>query len=169
MTLQELNRLDQDAFVEQLGDIFEHSPWVARETWKRRPFSSLDDLHRAMVEAMMQAPHRQQLELMRAHPQLTGRVADQRDLTDASRGEQASAGLDACTPEQKAELSELNCKYFTRHGFPFIVAVKGLSVCDILEQMKQRVGRSTAEEFDENLRQIARIARLRLQERLDDA
>lgn len=169
MKLQDINALSQAEFVALLGDIFEHSPWIARQAWEQRPLHSLDALHRAMVDAMMQAPHGRQIELMRAHPQLTGRIADPRTLTLASREEQASAGLDACTPEQKAELSQLNCKYFTRHGFPFITAVKGRSVCDILEEMKRRARRSAGEEFDDNLRQIARIARLRLEALIDDA
>ncbi len=167
MTLDDINRLSLTEFVGLFGDIFEHAPWVAQQAWEQRPFADLDDLHRKMVDAMMQAPHERQLELMRAHPQLTGRVADRRELTEASEQEQAAAGLDACSAEEKAELSELNCKYFTRHGFPFIIAVKGLSVCDILEAMKRRVGRSTEEEFAENLEQIAKIARLRLEARVD--
>ncbi len=169
MTLDELNRLDRDRFVKRLGDVFEHSPWVAKQAWALRPFDSLDDLHRKMVQVMRAAPHQQQLELIRAHPQLTGRVADRHHLTDDSQREQAGAGLDACTPEQKAELSELNCAYFNRHGFPFIVAVKGLTVCDILERMRHRIKRSTREEFEENLAQIARIARFRLNDRIDEA
>ncbi len=169
MTLDDLNRMSLPEFVGLLGEVFEHSPWVAQQAWEQRPFTSLDDLHRKMVQAVRQAPHEKQLELIRAHPQLTGRVADRRELSKASEREQAAAGLDACTPEQMAELSELNCTYFTRHGFPFVIAVRGLSVCDILEQMRARIGRSTAEEFEENLEQIARIARFRLEALIDPA
>ena len=167
MTLDEINTLNPSEFVGLFGEVFEQAPWVAQQAWEQRPFTSLDDLHAKMIRILRNAPHERQIELMRAHPQLTGRIADRQDISEASSLEQAAAGLDACTPEQMAELSELNCKYFTRHGFPFIIAVRGLTVCEILEQMRQRTGRSTREEFEENLRQIERIARLRLEALID--
>jgi 2-oxo-4-hydroxy-4-carboxy-5-ureidoimidazoline decarboxylase len=163
LTLGELNRADRAAFVAALGGVFEHSPWVAEKACDSRPFARVTDLHAAMVDAMMHADATRQLALIRAHPELAGKAAVRGELTAASSAEQASAGLTACSPEEYAKLHSLNARYNAKFGFPFILAVRGYDRQGIIAAFERRVERSVDDERAENLRQIARIAALRLQ------
>jgi 2-oxo-4-hydroxy-4-carboxy-5-ureidoimidazoline decarboxylase len=162
MRLAAVNALDREAFVALLGGIFEHSPWVAAAAWDARPFASTDSLHAAMVAAVDRAGEARQLELLRAHPELAGKTAIRGELTDDSAQEQASAGLDRCSPEEFARLQALNATYNAKFGFPFIVTVKGLDRASILQQFATRLEHDPATEFREALAQVAKITRLRL-------
>ena len=162
LRLAAVNALDREAFVALLGGIFEHSPWVAAAAWEVRPFASTDALHAAMVAAVDRAGEARQLELLRAHPELAGKAAIRGELTDDSAQEQASAGLDRCSPEEFARLQALNATYSAKFGFPFIVAVKGLDRAGVLQQFAARLEHDSATEFREALAQVAKIARLRL-------
>lgn len=167
-TLDGINALDRTVFVAAFGDVFEHSPWVAERAWEARPFDSVDGLHRAMVRAMEAATPAEQLALIRAHPQLAGKAAIAGDLTAASAREQRGAGLDQCTPEEFAQLHALNTAYEDKFGFPFIIAVRGHTRTTILAEMQRRLSHGLEEERAEALRQIARIARFRLDDLIAD-
>ena len=156
-----MGRLSKDEFAARLGGIYEHSPWVAERAFDRRPFDSTEELHDAMQRAMLAASRDEQLALIRAHPELLGKLAAA-ELTESSRIEQASAGLDRCTAEQKSRMQALNRAYRDKFGFPFIVAVKGLNWAAIIERIEARLGRSAEAEFETALREIGRIARFRL-------
>lgn len=162
MTLDALNRMDRAGFVAALASIFEHSPWVAEAVADARPFASVDALHAAMADAVAAAPAARQIALMRAHPRLAAKAAGRATLTAASTREQAGAGLDACSAEEAARLTDLNARYDARFGFPFILAVKGYAPGGILAALEARLAQNASEEHAENLRQIARIARFRL-------
>jgi 2-oxo-4-hydroxy-4-carboxy-5-ureidoimidazoline decarboxylase len=162
MTLAGLNALDRAAFVAALGGVFEHSPWIAEAAWLRRPFSSVDALHAAMVAAMREGGEARQLALLRAHPELAGKAMVRRELTADSTREQAGAGLDQCSPEEFARLTELNTRYNAKFGFPFILAVKGFDRAGILREFARRVESDRAAEFALCLAQVARIARFRI-------
>jgi 2-oxo-4-hydroxy-4-carboxy-5-ureidoimidazoline decarboxylase len=160
VTLAALNALDRDAFVQVVGWIFEHSPWIAERAWVRRPFSSVQELHGALVEEMYAAQADEQLGLLRAHPDLGARMR----MSHASTGEQSSAGLDRLTPHDFDRLQRLNADYRQKFGFPFLFAVKGSTPAEILEALQQRLPRDHQSEFAEGLRQVAKIARFRLEE-----
>lgn len=166
MTLDHLNEFDRTVFVAALGDIFEHSPWVAEAVYELRPFSRIDALHAAMTSAVEAAPMEQQLALIRAHPQLAGKAAIRGELTDASTREQRGAGLDQCTPEEFARLHALNAAYEEKFGFPFIIAVRGHTRGSIIDAMEQRLVNDPQREHTEALRQIASIARFRLGDKI---
>jgi len=168
MTLAHVNALDRARFVAALGDVFEHSPWVAEAAWSMRPFEAVDALHSAMVAAMHSAPAAAQLALIRAHPELAGNAAIRGELTVDSKTEQSGAGLDRCSPAEYARLQELNRAYNEKFGFPFIIAVRGLDRTAIIGRFAERVGRDREQEFDEALQQIARIARFRLEGLIED-
>lgn len=161
-TLDGINAFDRTVFVAAFGEVFEHSPWVAERAWEARPFDSVDGLHRAMMRAMQAAAPVEQLTLIRAHPQLAGKAAIAGDLTAASAHEQRGAGLDQCSPEEFAQLHAFNTAYEDKFGFPFIVAVRGHTRATILAEMQRRLSHGLEEERAEALRQIARIARFRL-------
>lgn len=158
MTLAALNQADQAAFIAVLGGVFEHSPWVAERAWTHRPFASGEALHAAMVAEMMAATRDDQLSLLRAHPDLGSRAK----MSAASIDEQSSAGLDRLTTNDFERLRRLNGAYRERFGFPFLFAVTGATVSDVLSALDRRVNATAADEWDEALRQVARIARLRL-------
>ena len=159
--VEALNGLSRGEFVARLGGIYEHSPWVAERAYDARPFASIDALHGAMQAAVLAAPSGDQLELIRAHPELLGKL-EAAALTQSSRSEQAGAGLDRCTPGEKARMQELNGRYRDRFGFPFIVAVKGLDWAAIIERMEARLPNSREAEIAAALHEIGRIARFRL-------
>ncbi len=161
-TLAQLNALGDDAFVDALGAIFEHSPWVAEQVAPQRPFASVHGLHAAMCAAVAAAGEDAQLRLIRAHPQLASKAAIRGELTAASNREQGGAGLLDCSPEEFAQLHELNARYLQRFGFPFILAVRGHTRTSILGNLASRIDNARSDEQAEALRQIERIARLRL-------
>jgi 2-oxo-4-hydroxy-4-carboxy-5-ureidoimidazoline decarboxylase len=160
----ELQRLDRKRFVELFGGVFEHAPWVAERAFDAGPFHNIEALHGAMVDAMRRAPRERQLALIRAHPDLAARAAMAGALTAASSAEQASAELDQCTPSEFERFRELNDRYQRKFRFPFILAVKGRTRAELLAAFEQRLDNAPEAEFDEALNQIARIARLRLED-----
>jgi 2-oxo-4-hydroxy-4-carboxy-5-ureidoimidazoline decarboxylase len=147
-----------ERFVEALGWIFEDSPWVAERAWASGPFADIDALHRAMVDQVKAATHEEQLALLRAHPDLGTRAR----VSDASREEQAGAGMDRLTPEELDRLAA----YRERFGFPFLFAVKSGTKQDMLRALEERFSHSPEAEFQEALRQVYRIARFRLESAL---
>lgn len=163
MTIAELNAMSGEQFVAAAGWVFEDSPWVAQRAAAARPVATLDDLHAAMVAVVAGAGRDEQLALLRAHPDLGTRAR----MTDASRGEQAGAGLDALPPEAFDRLHRLNAAYRERFGFPFLFAVRGSTAAQILSALESRLARTWDDEFTEALRQVSRIARLRLEGMID--
>ena len=162
LDLADINAMDRDRFVASLGATFEHSPWVAEGAWNARPFASVDALHAAMIEVVRRAPKAVQVHFLCGHPELAGREAQASTLTDASQREQASAGLDALSREEMAEMTRLNAAYRQRHGFPFIIAVRRHTKAQIFAAMRCRTEGDTRAEFGEALEQIAFITRARL-------
>ena len=163
MTIAHVNALDRQAFIELVGWVFEHSPWVAERAWKRRPFADRQTLHQTMTKIMFEANEGDQLSLLRAHPDLGARAR----MSTASVNEQAGAGLDQLTQPEFAELHKLNSAYKQKFGFPFLYAVKGSTKHDILAALAERLSRSRSEEFQEALGQVARIAQFRLEDLID--
>jgi OHCU decarboxylase len=158
--------MDKATFVSRFGGIFEHSPWVAEAAFDAglppEPWTAVA-LHAAMIGAMRAAPEDAQDRLIKAHPDLAGKLAAAHLLTADSTSEQASAGLDQLTEAEKARFTALNDAYQARFGFPFIVAVRGLTKADIIARFEARIANSRADERAEALGQIARITLLRLQ------
>jgi 2-oxo-4-hydroxy-4-carboxy-5-ureidoimidazoline decarboxylase len=161
-SIADVGRLPLDAFVALLGNVFEHSPWVAHAAWPRRPFAGVDSLHASMLRAVHEAPPAQQLALLRAHPELAGREAQTGTLTEASDSEQLSAGLKSLRPDELARMATLNAAYLAKHGFPFIVCVRHYTKAGIFHEMARRSALDTPREMVEALEQVAAITRLRL-------
>lgn len=159
-----LNSLTADAFTEWLGDVYEHSPWIAAAAATRRPFASVDALKSAMREVVDQAPPDVQLALIRAHPDLAGRLARLGQLTPASAREQAAAGLDAMGPEDLARMTAANGAYRARFGFPFIICARRHTASSILDAITRRLEHDPATERATALEEIHQIAQLRIDE-----
>jgi 2-oxo-4-hydroxy-4-carboxy-5-ureidoimidazoline decarboxylase len=162
MTLDALNQCSRERFVEVLGAVFEHSPWVAEAVADARPFASHGVLHRAMCDAVRQAGEEAQLALIRAHPDLVGRVV----LTEASAREQAAAGLTQLSPEEIARFDRYNAEYKERFGFPFVICARRNKKEAMLRAFPERLTHSRAMELETALDQIFQIAAFRLDDLL---
>ena len=158
--------LDRDAFVRRFGGLYEHSPWIAERAFEAgltdaaNTAEGLSALLRAQVEA---GGADRQLALLRAHPDLAGKLVVAGGLTADSAAEQEGAGLAACTADEFERFQTLNAAYKEKFGFPFIVAVAGHHRTDILEIFQRRAGNDRVTEIREALEQVHRIALLRLQ------
>jgi beta-ureidopropionase / N-carbamoyl-L-amino-acid hydrolase len=172
-TLADLNSSTDHAFAAALDGIYEHSPWIAERAATARPFATVAALKLALRRVVDQASEVEQLALLRAHPELAGKAAIAGELTRESTGEQAGAGLDRCSAEEYATLQDLNAQYNARFGFPFILAVRGptgqgLARREIIDTFARRLANQPAAELAEALRQVHRIAEIRLNDRLGE-
>ena len=167
MQLDTLNELDQAQFTEALGDIFEHSPWIPALTWEKRQFTGFKDLHGKLTETVEEATESQQLALIRAHPDLAGKLAVAGELTAFSTAEQQSARLDQLTTEQFDHMSQMNEAYKAKFGFPFIICVKDHNQESIFSHFESRLNNDQTAEHQEALKQIGRIAWHRLHDLIE--
>ncbi len=165
LTMTEINGLARPDFVAVFGGVYEHSPWVAEQVWTQRPFADSGSLAQSMQNAVRESGHDAQLELLRLHP----RLGIKTDLTDCSRAEQSGSGLLESTEELTSILTGLNEEYDRNFGFPFIVAVKGLTTGDITARLKERLANDMETEFDEAMCQVFKIAGFRLADIIDDS
>ena len=170
MTLQELNAATPEAAAQMLDGLYEHTPWIAAQALQARPFASLAALKHAMVRVLAQAPRAAQVALVRAHPELAGKAMVAQTLTAESTNEQSKAGLTQCTPEEFARIQQLNADYNARFGFPFILAVRGprgtgLAKQEIIGTFARRLENPADFELAEALRNIHRIAEIRLNDK----
>jgi 2-oxo-4-hydroxy-4-carboxy-5-ureidoimidazoline decarboxylase len=161
--LEQLNQAEKRTFVDVLGSIYENSPWVAARSWSERPFSSVGELQETMERTVEDASREKKLELLRAHPDL----GENTEMTDASKEEQASAGLDDLSPELYDAFQRLNEEYQSKFGFPFIMSVKDERAEVIKEAMEGRVENSKSDEFRTALNEVHEIAEIRLEELLN--
>jgi len=155
--------MDTHDFIARYGSIYEHSPWVAEQVVTLG--GDIEDssvLAALMADCVDNADVEQQLELIRAHPDLAGKAQVAGELTQASTTEQASAGLDQCSPQEFTRFNELNDAYWEKFGFPFVMAVRGQDRVAILDAFAQRLGNDRDLEFETALIEIHKIARLRL-------
>jgi urate oxidase len=162
VNLAEINQLSPQRFLEYFGRVLEHSPRYAERAATQRPFSSFEDLHRAIVRAIQADAPTAQLELIRAHPDLAGKAAIAGELTSESASEQASAGLDRLTPEEFAEFTRVNTAYRSKFEMPYIVCVREHSKDSILSGAIERLEHDLPTERAKALEEIGKIARLRL-------
>nr|WP_153670458.1 allantoinase PuuE [Phyllobacterium sp. SYP-B3895] len=163
--------LDETTFVDRFGGVFEHSPWIARRAFAGELSPAHDTasgLHAALRTVFRLGTQEERLAVLNAHPDLAGKLAQAKRLTESSTQEQASAGLDALTDEERAEFTKLNTDYVRRFGFPFIIAVRGLNKQAILEAFQTRIANDRDTEFNTACRQVEKIALLRLRDMLPD-
>ena len=167
ITLEQLNAAPAGEAARLLDGLYEHSPWIAERALQRRPFASLAQLKRAMVEVLAEAGRDAQLALIRAHPELAGKAMVSKTLTAESSHEQTTSGLTNCSAEEFARIQQLNADYSAKFGWPFILAVRGprgtgLSRAEIIATFARRLENPPDYELAECLRNIHRIAEIRL-------
>ena len=170
LTLEQLNAASPAEALALLDGLYEHSPWIAEEALAQRPFRSLAHLKHALAQVVRTAELDAQLALIRAHPELAGKAMVAKSLTAESTNEQSKAGLTECTPEEFERIQQLNAAYNERFGFPFILAVRGprgtgLSKQEIIDTFARRLDNHPEFELAEALRNIHRIAEIRLNDK----
>ena len=166
-TLSKLNQLDRPAFIDLLGGIYEHSPWVAELILAKLPFDSVDALHQTMIDTVKASDLDTRLALIRNHPELAGKEAADGTLTTDSKKEQSRAGLNQCSAEELERIRGLNKSYLQKFGFPFVIAVSGLNKHQIIDAMQTRLDSDEATEFVTSLNEIDKIAKIRLDALID--
>jgi len=170
LTIEHLNTAAPDEVAALLDGTYEHSPWIAKRAADARPFRSLAHLKHALVQVVARASAEEQLGLIRAHPELAGKAMVSKSLTAESTNEQGKAGLTDCTPEEFAKIQQLNADYNAKFGFPFILAVRGprgtgLPKREIIDTFERRLHHHPGFELGEALRNIHRIAEIRLDDK----
>ena len=167
VSLERPSQMNKARFVELYGSIFEHSAWIAEAAHDLELGPAHDSavgVHNALTRVFRSASEEKRLEVLRAHPDLAGKLAQAARLTEASSHEQASAGLDALTDSERNEFESLNSAYVAKHGFPFIIAVRDHTKTEILNAFQSRIDNETATEIDTACKQVERIAELRLKD-----
>lgn len=158
--LVHINEMERSEFNEQVGWIFENSPWVGNRVYDDRPFTTVEQLLQCFADRVNNATEEEQLELLKAHPQLAAKVK----MTAASVSEQRGAGLDQLTSEEAAQFIANNETYIQRFGFPFIMAVKGQTKEAIMERMALRLTQGLQQEWETAFHEVNTIASFRLKE-----
>ena len=159
------SEMSRETFVTKFGSIFEHSPWIAEGAFELelgRTHDTAIGLHNALCRIFRSATEEQRLGVLTAHPDLAGKLAQAKSLTAESTSEQAAAGLDFLTEDEKVTFTKLNTDYVTKHGFPFIIAVRDHDKASILDAFNRRIKNDRNTEFKEACKQVERIADLRL-------
>ena len=162
-TINKINKLSRSEFVEVFANIFEKTKWTAEKLYNQKPFDNFEDLCSKMLEIFKTASRETQLKILKSHPDLADKVKVN-SLTINSRKEQSNAGLDQCSKEEFNEFKDLNKFYKQKYGFPFIIAVKSKNKIEILNEFKKRILNSVDKEFKEAIKQVVKIANLRLNE-----
>ena len=159
--INKINKLSQSEFIKVFANIFENARWIAEELYKQKPFEGFDELSSKMMNIFEMSSKEKKMMVLNNHPDL-GNKAKISSLTPDSLKEQKNAGLDQCTSEEFNEFKKLNDDY-RKFGFPFILAVKGKSKIEILNNFQKRVNSEPHIEFEEAIKQVKKIASLRLE------
>ena len=162
--LRELNNLDQAGFTRALEPLFEGPPWIVERAWLERPFDTREALYQAVCAVMYAASLDEQLALLRAHPDLVGRAAQEGTLSRASTREQSAAGLDRLTPDDMALFTSENATYRAKFGFPFIICAREHIKSSILTAFAERLPHTREQEIATALAEVAKICALRLRD-----
>jgi 2-oxo-4-hydroxy-4-carboxy-5-ureidoimidazoline decarboxylase len=166
ISLEALNAADRETFMSAIGEVMELAPWVAEETFAKRPFASIAALHQAMTDAVRNAAPERRAALINGHPDLAGKAAREGKLTADSTAEQAAAGLDKLTEQEFADFHRFNDAYRKKFAMPFIVCVRRHGKQSILREFERRLDNDAAAEQKAALEEIFRIAALRLDQRV---
>jgi OHCU decarboxylase len=166
--LSQLNLFDRESFLKVCGGFFEHSPWIAERAFVHRPFAAVDQLHQLMCDIVQQASTDEQVDLIRAHPDLVGKLAREGRLTAESTAEQTAAGLSELSSADVAAFDRYNAAYRERFGFPFVICARQNRKDAILAAFPLRLANDREAEIATALREIYKIARLRIADAIGD-
>ena len=164
ISLSQVNSFSRGEFTRVIGPMFEHSPWIAEMAFAKKPFADLENLHRALCETVKNSAEEKQIALIRAHPDLVGKIALAGHLTKESTNEQASAGLNKLSQAEIDLFQKQNAAYKEKFGFPFVICARLNKKEAILAGFERRLKDSQEEEIKTALEEIFKIAELRLRD-----
>lgn len=164
MNIDTVNQMQRAEFTQTFAGIFEHSPWIAEKTFENKgvPFEDINDLFVRLCETVSASGDEQKLALIRAHPDLVGKLARQGKLTKESTAEQTAAGLMSLSEDETKRFETYNTAYKTKFGFPFVICARENKKAAILKAFPERMDNSPPQEMNAALSEIFKIARLRL-------
>lgn len=168
ISIAAVNELQPDEFIRVIGPVFEQSPWIAAAAESKRPFTDFENLRHTFCQTVENAGEEKQLELIRAHPDLVGRLALAGELTRESTNEQMSAGLDRLSPAEIALFQKQNAAYQEKFDFPFVICARLNKKAAILQGFETRLKNSREREITAALEEIFKIAELRLRDLIED-
>lgn len=168
LSLTQINGLSQADFTMIVGPVFEHSPWISERSWPKRPFTNIAHLYAVMCDRVRESTGEEKLSLIRAHPDLVGKAALAGGLTRESKGEQASAGLDALSPKEIALFQKQNAAYREKFNFPFVICARLNKKEAILAGFESRLENTADQEIAIALKEIFKIAELRLRDLISE-
>lgn len=162
-TLAQINQLPIKDFVALLGNVVEHAPWVAHALAEKRPFAHLSALHEALQAAILARNEKVWVEILTAHPELSGKEASEGTLTEFSASEQGRLGLTSLSPENYRRIGDYNRRYRKLFGFPFVICVKHVAdLTSLFAAMEKRLQHDRASEIRQGLQEVFEIAGVRL-------
>ena len=161
--LNKIEKLSETEFTEFFGNIFENASWIAQKLYVQKPFKDFHDLSKKMISIFESVDNESKLKILNSHPDLADKT-NISSLTPDSNKEHNNAGLNECTKEEFNEFKKLNIEYKRKFSFPFIFAVKQRNKIEILDNFRKRILSDKQIEFDEAIKQVKRIASLRLEE-----
>lgn len=163
LSINQVNLLNYEEFIEYFGNVIEHCSIIAGAVWKNRPFQDTEDLHSNICTFLRQLPDIGKEGVLRLHPDLAGKLAEAAELTDESAAEQKAAGLDTMTAQEKATLKEANIQYKEKFGFPFVICARQNKKDAILKGIQHRLNNSADQELKTGIEEVEKICLLRLQ------
>ena len=161
--INKIHNFSKTEFIEVFGNVFENASWIAKKLYGKKPFKNFQDLSEKMINIFKMTNNQKKLKILISHPDLADKTKIG-SLTPDSNKEQGSAGLDQCNEQEFNQFKNLNAEYKKKFGFPFILAVKEKSKSEILFNFKKRILSNKETEFDEGIRQVVKIANLRLED-----
>ena len=159
-SIDQINELTKNDFIDVFGNVFEKTYWIANKTFNSKPFKSFDELLSIIMQNYENSSKEECLKIFNEHPEL----AVEKKLTEDSQKEQTGASLNRCSNEEFNEFKNLNIEYRNKFGFPFIIAVKGKNKNEILNNFRRRIKNEINLEFNEAKEQVKKIATFRLNE-----
>ena len=159
-SIKEVNQLSENDFIGTFGNVFEKTNWIADKAFNSKPYKSFDEFISTIIKIYENSSKEDCLKIFNAHPEL----AVEKKLTEDSHKEQRGANLNRCNNEEFSEFKNLNIEYRNKFGFPFIIAVKGKSKNEILNNFRRRIKNEINLEFNEAKEQVKKIATFRLNE-----
>ena len=160
--INKINKLPQSEFIKVFANIFENTRWIAEELYNQKPFNDFEELSSKILNIFETTTKEKKLKILKDHPDLADKTKISL-LTPDSLREQTNAGLDQCTKKEFNEFKKLNDAY-KKFDFPFILAVKGKTKIEILNNFRKRISSNPEIEFDEAIKQVKQIASFRLKE-----
>jgi OHCU decarboxylase len=164
ITLDEVNAMTKERFTEVFGNVVQNVPWAVQRALEQRPFADTMALREAFQDAVLTGSSEQQLQLIRAFPDLG---AEDETGHALAVDHVALSNLDE---DDHNDVVELSTAYREHFDFPLIICAKETERFDrVLRNGWSRMDNSPAAEKAFALIEIAKIVNYRFSDLVADA